>query len=61
MRVLNPTGRITVTIGRPFTLPVIEGKPSPAVMESLTEMVMRQVAALLPASYRGVYGEPEAG
>ena len=61
VRVLNPTGRITVTIGRPFTLPVIEGKPSPAVMESLTEMVMRQVADLLPESYRGVYGEPEAG
>ena len=61
LRVLNPTGQITVTIGRPFTLPVIEGKPSPAVMESLTEMVMREVAVLLPPSYRGVYGEPEAG
>ena len=60
LRVLNPTGQITVTIGRPFTLPVIEGKPSPAVMESLTEMVMREVAVLLPPSYRGVYGEPEA-
>ena len=61
LRVLNPTGRITVTIGRPFTLPVIEGKPSPAVMDSLTDMVMRKVAVLLPPSYRGVYGDTAAG
>ena len=55
LRVLNPTGRLTVTIGRPFTLPVIEGRPGPAVMESLTDMVMGRVADLLPPSYRGVY------
>ncbi len=54
-RVFNPTGRIRVNIGTPFSLPLIEGKPSSAVLESLTGMIMQRIAALLPPSYRGVY------
>ena len=54
-RVFNPTGKIRVTIGAPFTIPPIEGRPDNAVLDSLTEMVMQRVAALLPPSYRGVY------
>jgi len=54
-RVLNPTGTIRVKIGTVFSLPSVEGKLSPEVLNSLTEIVMRRIAALLPESYRGVY------
>ena len=55
MRVVNPTGKIRVNIGEPFHLPPIEGRPSAEELESLTDMVMRRIAALLPESYQGVY------
>lgn len=54
-RVLNPTGRIRVNIGTVFSLPSIEGKLTTEAAQSLTDMVMRRIAALLPESYRGVY------
>ena len=56
LRVFNPTGKIRVNIGTAFSLPTIEGKPSDAVMDSLTDMIMQRVALLLPAAYRGTYG-----
>ena len=55
MRVFNPTGRLTVTIGQPFVLPVIEGRPDKAVLESLTDMIMNKIADLLPPEYQGIY------
>lgn len=55
LRVFNPTGKIRVNIGSAFTLPSIEGKPDKELLGSLTDMVMERVAALLPASYQGVY------
>lgn len=63
LHVFRPTGRITVNIGRPFTLPDIEGRPSAAALESATDMIMSRIAALLPSEYRGVYrngGEAQA-
>ena len=54
-RIFNPTGRIRVRIGTVFTLPSVEGKISSEVVGSLTELVMRRIAALLPESYQGVY------
>ena len=56
LRVVYPTGRLHVRIGSAFTLPSIDGQPSKEVLNSMTEMVMRRVANLLPESYRGVYG-----
>ena len=56
MRVVNPTGRLHVRIGSAFTIPPIDGRPSKDALNSMTEMVMRRVADLLPESYRGVYG-----
>ena len=47
LRVFMPTGKITVKIGQPFTLPSIEGKPDKALVRSLTDMIMGRVAALL--------------
>ena len=51
----NPTGTIRVKIGTVFSLPSVEGRLGPEVINSLTETVMRRIAALLPESYRGVY------
>ena len=55
VRVLNPTGKIQVNIGAPFSLPNIEGRPSKEVLTSLTDMIMERIAFLLPGEYRGVY------
>ena len=54
-RALNPTGRIRVNIGAPFSLPPVQGKPSPELAESLTDEIMLRIAALLPERYHGVY------
>jgi 1-acyl-sn-glycerol-3-phosphate acyltransferase len=56
LRVLNPTGTIRVRIGTAFSLPPIDGRPTKEVLDSMTDMVMRRVAALLPESYHGFYG-----
>ncbi len=54
-RILKPTGAIEVSIGTPFSLPTVEGRPSRQVLDSLTDMIMQRIAALLPPAYRGVY------
>ena len=48
--------KIRVTIGSPFTLPTVEGRLDRPVLDSLTELIMLRIAALLPEGYRGVYG-----
>ena len=55
-RILFPFRRLTVNIGQPFSLPPIDGNVETPVLESLTDMIMGRVAALLPEEYRGVYG-----
>jgi 1-acyl-sn-glycerol-3-phosphate acyltransferase len=50
---------ITVNIGRPFRLPPHEGKLTREDLGQMTDYMMRQVAALLPPEYRGVYGGGE--
>ena len=59
MRVCFPTGRMCVKIGRVFSLPSISGRPSKAVLGSLTDMIMERIASLLPLDYRGIYGITE--
>ena len=63
LRVFNPTGRIRMNIGEPFELPPVEGRPGKDEMEAITGMIMRRIAALLPAEYRGMYSleEPDEG
>ena len=56
-RIAFPFRRMKASIGQPFTLPVIEGTPSKAVMYSLLDMVMGRIADQLPPELRGVYGE----
>jgi 1-acyl-sn-glycerol-3-phosphate acyltransferase len=61
LRVVNPTGKIRVNIGQPFSLPSIEGRPSRELLRSMTTDIMHRVCDLLPESYHGVYarGRPE--
>ncbi len=59
-RVFNPTGRIRVTIGTPFSIPPIEGRPSEEVLQSMSDMIMQRVADLLPENYQGVYAANKA-
>ncbi len=54
-RLLCPTGKITVTIGEPFTLPPVEGKLERSQIEAATETIMLRLASLLPPESRGVY------
>jgi 1-acyl-sn-glycerol-3-phosphate acyltransferase len=51
--------RVTVTIGEPFTLPLgPDGKRLSS--EEAINVAMERVAAMLPESYRGIYGTGDA-
>ena len=54
-----PTGDIRFKIGRPFSLPSIEGKISNEVAQSLADSIMDRISMLLPESYQGVYPTPK--
>ena len=47
-------------IGQPFSLPVVEGKLSRPVLESMTDTIMQRVAVLLPEEYQGHYALQES-
>ena len=55
LRVFYPTGHLRVNVGRPFSLPSIEGRPSAAVLQSMADMIMNRIAILLPEEYQGAY------
>ena len=50
-----PLARWQVNIGTPFTPPSVEGRITRPLLNSVTDMVMQRIAALLPESYRGAY------
>ena len=52
-----PMCRLTASVGPPFTLPVLEGRPSREVLHSIADMIMERVAAQLPPEFRGAYGK----
>ena len=56
LRVLNPTGKLTVNIGTaidPNNYPeLIANNDS----EALLDIVMKEIAELVPCEYRGIYG-----
>jgi 1-acyl-sn-glycerol-3-phosphate acyltransferase len=52
-----PLCRFSANIGQPFSLPVIEGHPSREVMNSMLDLIMGRIAALLPPEYRGAYAD----
>jgi len=47
--------KVTLTAGKPFTLPPIPRENRDAALQSYTDEVMCQIAAILPERYRGVY------
>ena len=60
-RIPIPLCHFKVNIGQLFTPPTLEGTPSRAVVESIRDMIMFRIAALLPPEYRGVYAIPARG
>ena len=54
-RIPFPFRKLEAKIGQPFTLPIIEGKPSKEVMSSLLDMVMGRIADQLPPEHQGFY------
>lgn len=50
--------RITVNVGHPFHLPPVNGKLTKAELAEYTNLIMRNIAELLPVEYRGIYAEP---
>ena len=59
LRVVNPTGKIRINIGQPFSLPSIEGRPSRELLRSMTTDMMHRVCDLLPESYHGFYSRTQ--
>lgn len=60
----HPGGRVTLRVGRPFTLRDVLGEDvladRRAAKRAATEAIMRRIAELLPESQRGAYGgQPE--
>jgi len=47
--------KVTITFGKPFTLPSVKGEPDGKQLKELTEYIMGKVAAILPPEYRGIY------
>jgi 1-acyl-sn-glycerol-3-phosphate acyltransferase len=54
--------QIEMRIGRPILLPPIEGRGEERrqARQRNVDLIMRQIAALLPPEYRGVYGDSPA-
>jgi 1-acyl-sn-glycerol-3-phosphate acyltransferase len=48
---------VTLTAGKPFTLPPIPRENRDEALQTYTDEIMCQIAALLPERYRGVYAE----
>ena len=62
---LSPLGllrrpEITVNIGKPLSVPPIDGKLTRTQLDLATDLIMVRIAELLPQSYRGNYGGKEA-
>lgn len=58
-RLLYARVRIVVNIGKPFSLPRVDGRLTKAELAKATDVIMAQVAELLPEGYKGVYGDRE--
>jgi len=47
--------KVTISFGKPFTLPPMEGDPDNEKLKELTVFIMQKLAAELPPQYRGQY------
>ena len=55
LRIAFSFRRLTVKIGQPFTLPLVEGKLTRPLLQQYTDIIMGRIASLLPPEYRGYY------
>jgi 1-acyl-sn-glycerol-3-phosphate acyltransferase len=51
--------RVTVNIGKAFSLPPVDGRLTKAKLTELTDYMMGHIAELLPPEYQGVYAGRE--
>lgn len=49
--------RVTLKVGKPFTLPPLPKQNRAEFLQQQTDEIMAQIAALLPEKYRGIYAE----
>jgi 1-acyl-sn-glycerol-3-phosphate acyltransferase len=57
LRLRRPS--VTITVGRPYTLPEFDREDRQAWLSKYTDEIMCRIAALLPPNYRGFYaGHP---
>jgi 1-acyl-sn-glycerol-3-phosphate acyltransferase len=47
--------KVTITFGKPFTLPPMTGRQTEQKLRELTDYIMSKIAGVLPAEYRGRY------
>jgi 1-acyl-sn-glycerol-3-phosphate acyltransferase len=47
--------KVTITFGKPFSLPPVKGKPTEKRLKEITDYIMGKMAAMLPPEYRGRY------
>jgi 1-acyl-sn-glycerol-3-phosphate acyltransferase len=47
--------RIVINIGKPFSLPAAKGKTGKAEIAPFTDLIMENIAGLLPEQYQGFY------
>lgn len=47
--------RISLSIGKPFTLSAIDGRPTKYELAKLTDVIMEHVTEILPVEYHGYY------
>ena len=47
--------KVTITFGKPFTLPPVQGRPTEEKLRELTDYIMGKIATVLPPQYRGRY------
>jgi len=47
--------RLTINIGKPFSLPPVDGKLTREKLVEYTDLIMQHIAELLPPQYRGIY------
>ena len=52
-----PRGRFRINIGKPFTIPDTDGTRLRESVKPITDIIMRNIAELLPENYRGEYDE----
>jgi len=53
--------KVVINIGQPFYLPKVNAESSKAELAELTELIMKNLAELLPPEYRGDYIDKETG